>query len=661
MGWFDEQINKRKKTDTESIAESLQNIANAVTGDHMSEALNHNRQLSTDAIAEILKYYKLKPSEVPDSLTDMNEVLEYLLHPQGFMRRNVRLDKGWYKDAAGAMLGTKKDDDSVVALIPLGPGRYRYYDRNKGKYVTVNGHNEDEIKNEAIAFYRPFPNKAMNTSDLIRYMTEQISPIDIFMLILAMTAATCVGMLLPKLNAILFSDVLRSGSIRMLAGMGLVMISISLSLLMFRILQGFASARISTKLNISVEAASMMRILSLPPSFFKRFSAGELAGRVGSLGTLSDKMVSMALSTGLSSIFSLVYITQIFKYAPALVIPSLTITLLTVLVSLLTVMLQIRVLRSQMGISVKESSICHSYITGIQKIRLSGAEKRAFAKWADIYAKCAAFTYNPPMMLRVSGVIIMAITMIGAMVLYYGAIKSGVSVAEYYAFTTAYGMVDGAFLSLSRVATGIAQIKPSLEMAKPILNTVPETGKDKIMVTSLRGGVELNNVSFRYRKDMPLILDNVSLKIRPGQYVAIVGKTGCGKSTLMRILLGFEKPQKGAVYYDGRDLNSLDPQSLRRRIGSVTQDGKLLSGDVYSNIVISAPWLTVNDAWEAAETAGFADDIRNMPMGMNTMLSEGQGGISGGQRQRLMIARAIVGKPKILMFDEATSALDNIT
>ena len=160
---------------------------------------------------------------------------------------------------------------------------------------------------------------------------------------------------------------------------------------------------------------------------------------------------------------------------------------------------------------------------------------------------------------------------------------------------------------------------------------------------------------------MPLVLDNLSFIIEPGQYVAIVGKTGCGKSTLMRILPGFEKPQKGAVYYDGKDLEKLDLKSLRRKIGTVMQDGKLFSGDIYSNIVISAPWLTLDRAWEAAEMAGMAEDIKDMPMGMFTLISEGQGGISGGQKQRLMIARAIAPKPRILMFDEATSALDNIT
>jgi ABC-type bacteriocin/lantibiotic exporter with double-glycine peptidase domain len=181
------------------------------------------------------------------------------------------------------------------------------------------------------------------------------------------------------------------------------------------------------------------------------------------------------------------------------------------------------------------------------------------------------------------------------------------------------------------------------------------------MVTRLTGAIELNNVTFRYREDMPPVLDNLSLKIRPGQYVAIVGKTGCGKSTLMRVLLGFETPQKGAVYYDGRDLDTIDPRSLRRKMGVVTQDGQLFQGDIFANISISAPQLTLEEAWEAAELAGIADDIRDMPMGMLTMISEGQGGVSGGQKQRIMIARAIAPKPKILIFDEATSALDNVT
>jgi ABC-type bacteriocin/lantibiotic exporter with double-glycine peptidase domain len=303
----------------------------------------------------------------------------------------------------------------------------------------------------------------------------------------------------------------------------------------------------------------------------------------------------------------------------------------------------------------------YALINGVTKIKNAGAEKRAFARWSRQYVKAAQYLYRPPMILKLSTAISTAITLLGTIVLYYGAVSSGVSVADYMAFNSAYAMVSGAFMSLAGIALTAANIRPILKMVQPIFNAEPEVELNRHVVTNLRGGVELNNVSFRYSDTMPNVLDNISLKIRPGQYVAIVGKTGCGKSTLMRILLGFEKPQKGSVYYDGKDISSIDLKSLRQKIGVVMQNGSLFQGDIFSNIIISAPWLTLDDAWEAAEMAGMADDIRQMPMGMNTVISEGQGGISGGQKQRLMIARAVAPKPKVLMFDEATSALDNIT
>lgn len=315
----------------------------------------------------------------------------------------------------------------------------------------------------------------------------------------------------------------------------------------------------------------------------------------------------------------------------------------------------------QMALSGRESGMTYALITGIQKIKLAGAEKRAFARWGNLYAQSAKMTYDPPMFLKLNSVISLAISLTGTLVMYYMSVRAGLSVADYYAFNTAYGMVSGAFLSLAGIALSAAQIRPILTMVQPFFDAVPEVSDGKQVIERLSGSIELNNVSFRYNENMPLILDDLSLKIRPGQYVAIVGRTGCGKSTLLRLLLGFEKPQKGAIYYDGKDLERIDLRSLRRRIGVVMQNGKLFQGDIYSNIVISAPWLSQQDAWEAAELTGIAEDIRRMPMGMNTVISEGSGGISGGQRQRLMIARAIAPKPKILMFDEATSALDNIT
>ncbi len=661
MGWFDEQIRMRKQADDTAFSDSFKQIAGAVMGRRLAEGLNNDIRLTEDALGEILRYYHIEPGEVPESITDINEAMEFLMRPHGIMRRTVRLEKGWYRDAAGAMLGTKKDDGSVVALLPSGFSGYRYYDRTIGKFVRIGRKNEGLFDNDAMAFYKPFPLKKMEISGLIKFIIEQISVSDIVILCLAMAAATAVGFIGPWLNSRMLSDVLESKNVMALAGAAIFLICASISGLLFDVVRQLASSRIDTKLSIRVEAAAMMRMLSLPAAFFKDYSAGELSNRLQYMQMLADQLVNMVLSTALSSLFSLAYIAQVFAFAPGLVVPAILITLATLAVTLVTVFVQMNITRKQMLLLSKESGISYSIISGIQKIRLAGAEKRAFGKWAKAYSDQAQLLYNPPLLLKVSRVMITAISLVGTLIMFFEAVKTHVSPAEYFAFNAAYGQVSTAFMALGSIVTSIAQIKPILEMVKPLMETIPEVAEDKEIVTKLSGGIEINNVTFRYNDDMPPVLDDLSLRIRPGQYVAIVGKTGCGKSTLMRILLGFENPQKGAVYYDGKDLKTLDLKSLRRKIGSVMQNGKLFTGDIYSNIVIAAPWLTLDDAWEAAKIAGLDEDIRRMPMGMNTLIAEGAGGVSGGQKQRLLIARAVAPKPKILIFDEATSALDNIT
>ena len=661
MGWFDEQIKQRKRNDDEIFSEAFVGIADAVLGSRQASIYSTDEEKAEDAIGEILKYYHVKPREVPASVKGLNDRLEFLLRPYGIMRRRVNLEKGWHRDAVGAMLTKRKDDGSVVALIPKGLGGYVYFDNAAGKWVKITQKNETLFEEEGICFYKPFPLKKLTIPSLMRYVLDCLSPADLSLVALATLAVSLVGMLSPKLNSLLFGTVVESGQLRLLLGIAVFLVSAGISRLLFNAVKALVVERVNTKINLSVQAAAMMRILSLPADFFKKYSSGDLASRTGYLQSLCSMLVSAVLNTGLTSVFSLLYISQIFVYAPMLVVPALSITLVTLIFTLATTFFQMRLTRQQMELASKESGMSYALITGIQKIKLSGAEKRAFARWAEGFSRRLALTANPPMFLRANAAISTAISLAGTIIMYYFALKSGISVAEYYAFNTAYGMMSGAFLSLAGIASTVAQLKPVLDMAKPLMETVPEVSEGKVVIDRLSGGIELNNVSFRYNESMPMVIDDLSLKIRPGQYVAIVGATGCGKSTLMRLLLGFEKPQKGAVYYDGKDLNSIDLKSLRRRVGVVMQDGKLFQGDIFSNITISAPQLTLKEAWEAAEMAGIAEDIRRMPMGMHTIISEGSGGISGGQRQRLMIARAIAPKPKILMFDEATSALDNLT
>lgn len=661
MGWFDEQIKDRMRADNEVFEDSFIRAAGIVMGSRLSAAMNDQRQAATDAIGEILKAYHIKPREVPDSITDMNETLEYLMRPHGIMRRNVTLEKGWYRDASGPMIGTCKDGGDIVALVPAGMSGYYIVNPKAGSRVKANGKNEDLLDNEAIAFYKPFPPKKIGIGGLLKYIMENITSADVAMVVTATLAVTLVGFITPMLNEILFSDIVDSGSMRALVAMGIFVVCVSLSSLLLTTVKDMLVARLTNRVGVAVEAAAMMRILSLPADFFKGYGAGELANRAQYINLLTKRLLEVVFTTGLTSLFSLAYIAQILAYAPALVAPALFVIIATVVVSIIAAVFQARLSREQMELASKESGMSYALISGIQKIKLSGAEKRAFARWGKAYSDSARLLYDPPTFLKVNSVLTLAITLVGTIAIYYAAAKNGVSVSEYYAFTVAYGMVSGAFTTLAGITLQAAQIGPILEMASPILAVEPEVAEDKQVVERLMGGIELNNVTFAYSEDMPNVLDGLSLKISPGQYVAIVGKTGCGKSTLMRVMLGFEKPQRGGVFYDGKDIQRMDLKSLRRKIGSVMQTGKLFTGDLYSNIVINNPRLTLDEAWEAAEMAGFADDIRSMPMGMFTLVSEGQGGISGGQRQRLLIARAIAPKPRILMFDEATSALDNIT
>lgn len=661
MGWFDEQIKQRKRNDDAVFAEAFVGIADAVLGSKMSAAFESDEHKATNAIDEILKYYKIKPREVPDTVKGLNNRLEYLLRPHGIMRRNVTLEDGWYKDAIGAMLGTRTDDGSVVVFLPKGITGYVYFDAPTGQWIRVNKKTAALFNREALCFYKPFPLQKLTGAALLRYLWETLSPADIFMVLLATLAVSAMGLLGPKLNHILFSTVVESGNMRLLVGITVFMVSVTVSTMLLGSIRTLMINRLNTKIDLSVQAATMMRVLSLPADFFKHYSAGELASRSQYIQTLCSMLVSTTLDIGLTSVFSLIYISQIFTYAPTLVIPALLVVLATVLFSLITSFSQMRQSKKQMELGSQESGMSYALISGMQKIKLSGAEKRAFARWSRLFSKQLEATYNPPIFLRANGAFGTMISLTGTIVMYYMAVRSNISVAEYYAFNTAYGMIAGAFMSITGIAAAVSNFRPVMEMAKPILDTVPEVSEGKQVVERLSGGIELNNISFRYNENMPLVVDNLSVKIRPGQYVAIVGSTGCGKSTLMRLMLGFEKPQKGAVYYDGRDLSAIDLKSLRSKIGVVMQNGKLFQGDIYSNIIISAPQLTIDQAWEAAEMAGIAEDIRKMPMGMHTVISEGSGGVSGGQRQRLMIARAIAPKPRILMFDEATSALDNLT
>ncbi|HAM14638.1 MAG TPA: NHLP family bacteriocin export ABC transporter permease/ATPase subunit [Eggerthellaceae bacterium] len=659
--WMESQIDERSRLDAELTQRAYAELGASVTDPKRSPVITLSDLDQVDgAIKACLKYVRVKPGVAPDDVTQLEERIECLCRPSGAMSRAVRLTGEWYKQAFGALLG-KLDTGEQIALLPRGLHGYYYLQPGTGRRVRVNAFTAQHIKPEAVLFYRPLPARPLTMRDLTGFIFHVFDRTDYLLVFLAALLLALIGLVPAQANQIAFGTVAPSGEASLILPIAALLLGAAVSTALIGASRNLVMARVSTKLDIATEAATFARLLSLPPSFFKNYAAGDLASRVATVTALAQIISTVLLGSGLTSVLSLVYVVQIGAYAPVLAFPSLVIVLLQAGLTICVTFLTVRYEEAAMQANAKLSGTVTALLNGIQKVKLAGAEERAFAKWASGYSVYTRATYNRPALLRALPAIIALLGLLGNIVIYFLAGSSGVSIASYMAFSVAFGQTTGAIMELANMAGQIAQVGPMLELIRPIMEAEPEVADERPSVEMLDGSIEMSGVTFRYGEDLPPVLQNLSFKVHPGEYVAIVGKSGCGKSTIIRLLLGFEKPERGSVMYGIHDVRKVDLCSLRRHIGTVMQDGKLFMGDIGSNITISQPMATLDDAWEAAEIAGLADDIRKMPMGMKTLVSEGAGGMSGGQRQRLMIARAVCGHRRILLFDEATSALDNKT
>jgi len=658
-GLYEDQIRGRVQRDDESAAEAFDGLASVIIG---KKAVSERSARPThSAVEEICRYYRVpfleNEKEEPEG-EEHDQTLERLLRPSGVMRRRVYLDGEWWKNASGAFLG-QTQGGAYTALIPRAHG-YAYMDYETGREVRVERKTAGRIRREAVCFYRPLPNGVLGFSDLFRFMLSSVSAKDAAATTAAAFAITLLGMFTPYMTQALFGVVIPTGRQSLVLTTAALLFGVSLSILFITVFRTLASARIAAKLDVAVESAVIARVINLPVEFFKGYGAGDLTARIMSLNTIVSILCELFFGIILTTIFSFVYLFQISGIASGMALPAFAAILIQLTAVLFEVLVTVRVSRKTLNAKSKVSGIVFALFSGVQKIKLAACEKRAFSKWARAYREQSDAAFNTRLQPMAQG-FRLASPFIGAFIILCSAIAHRIGAAEFIAFMSAYGLMTGALLSFFFGAPILGSVAPVMEMIAPVLKTAPEVSENKQVIRQLNGGIEINNLSFRYSENSPMIIDNLSLKIKRGQYVAIVGKTGCGKSTLLRLLLGFETPLNGAIYYDNVDISKIDLRSLRQKIGVVMQNGKLFQGDIFSNITISAPGMTLKGAWEAAEMAGIAESIRDMPMGMHTVISEGGGGISGGQRQRILIARAIAPKPKILFFDEATSALDNLT
>ena len=659
MAIYLNQINKRRAAERAARAD-----VDEKTNERLG-LIGKKRVLPQDdesALRQLLEALGIVDYELEDNdMLSPEEQLTGILRSRGIMMRDIQLRGEWWKECIGPLLGYSKDG-RLVALTPTKTGLgYQY--RDQDGIVRKVGRREmaESLKPRAITFTKALPLRPLKVKDLVRFIWSSFSGPNTLLLVICALVVVLLGMFTPMANKLIFDTVIPTGDASGLLPITGLLIGATVSTLLLTLTRNLYIIRIRNIAEMHVQNAVMARTFLLSPTFFSKTSSGELSEKLNNVSTVASLVNETLVGVILSAVLSVIYLIQVRIYGGKLFWPAVVVIVAQSIVLLLSYRRSVTVRNNYTERAAKLSGLEYNLFAGIQKLKLTGSENRAFARWLDHYSDTARFLYNPAFKSRLYPALTAFLGIGGTMFIFWSTLSNGVSTSDYIAFSSAFGMITASLVQLNGILPTLAQIKPLLESVAPILDAVPEMEEKAPQVEDLFGGIEVSGVSFRYEEDGPMILDDLSLKIEPGEYVGIVGKSGCGKSTLMRLLLGFEQPLTGGIYYDNYDLAKVDKTSLRRKIGCCLQSGSLFTGDIFHNVTITAPWATREEAWEALRMASLEDDVRKMPMGLFTLVSEGGGGLSGGQKQRILIARALISKPDILFFDEATSALDNIS
>lgn len=593
-----------------------------------------------------------------DALQPYQDPLTEIARASRLRVRRVLLREDWHRHDNGPLLAYRGADHHPVALVPLRAGRYELHDPVTGEQVPVDDRSAGELNGAAYVFYRPFPDRPLSAWDLVRF-SQRGARQDLLSLLVVGIMGGLLGLLTPVITGVIFGRLVPSGERDQLLLMGAVLVVSALATALFQMVRGIALLRIEGRSDSALQAALWDRLLSLPADFFRRYSSGDLTHRAMGISYIKQILSSTVTLAVFTGVFSWFNVLLLFYYDARLALVTVGLVLVSMAV---TAALGWRVLRFQRHVEQRQGEIAGligQLVGGIAKLRVAGAEGRAFALWAGAFSEQKRLAYRARSAHNYFVVWVGVFPIVAAMLVFAAVYEwSGLSTGAFLAFNAAFTQFLSAGLQLSAAGIEALAVVPIYERLRPILQALPEVDEQKTPPGELSGRIEVSHVSFRYEPDGPLVLEDVSLTVESGAFVALVGPSGSGKSTLLRLLLGFEQPDSGAIYFDGHALAETDLRAVRRQMGVVLQHSQVMTGTIQDNI-LGASNLTVEDAWEAAQQAGIAEDIRAMPMGMQTYISEGGSTFSGGQRQRLLIARALVTRPRIIFFDEATSALDD--
>ncbi len=581
------------------------------------------------------------------------------------MRRvALRRQQRWWLGDSGAMLAIRRDDGAPVALLPGSMGRYRMVEPESGRVRQVNANRADSLEQEAYFFYCPLPDDGPVKARQLSGLALHRAGADMARLVAAGMLAGIAMLVPPVLLGAFVGQALPSGSLQTLVALTLGAVLIALLLGVLQMMQGTALMRLEGRMAARAGAALWLRMLDLPSGFFRRFTAGDLATRAMALYELRDKVSGVVVAAMLSVLFLLPTFALLFLYIAALGWLCLALGLTSLSITLALGLMQTPYHRRRLAVTRQLTGTLLQLIGGVAKLRTAGAEGMAFIMWARGYRELKQTemklgTYQEHLMAFTAAVPLFASAALFALALTVGG--DDLAVGSFLVVYAAFMVFNGAVVQLGGAFSAVAAILPAVQQVQPILTERPRNLASDLPAPELKGEVLLDHVSFRYSDDGPLVLNDVTIHALPGEFIALVGESGAGKSTIFRLALGLERPQLGAVYFDGHDLNRLNWSSVRNKIGTVPQDAHLRPQTVLDNIIGIDGELSEDEAWRAARLARVDADIAAMPMRMYTVSSESAAAFSGGQVQRFMLAAALARSPKVLLLDEATNWLDNRT
>lgn len=612
---------------------------------------------------------EIRPPARSEDPTRVKDPLEAIARSSRIRTRRIILRGAWWQFDSGAILAYTAQDERPVALLPVAGNHYEIFDPEQKQRIPVNAKTAQMISPVAYVFYRPFPQKVLKSLQILKFVTKGILRDAATILILGAIIAI-LGMVIPQATGILIDNAIPNADRGLIFQIGLGLLAINFGSTLLDLVQNVATFRAQALAEVQTQAATWDRLLKLPPPFFRKYALGDLQSRVSGINQLNQILTGTVMQSLFDSLFSLLNLGLLLYYNAQLALVAIAVAVVNIAVTLFSFFVSRRKMIPLQEISGEISGLTVQLIGGVTKLRVSGAEERAFAYWSKKFGQQLKLmlstetledvvTLFNTMLPTISSIAIYAIA-VSLIVKAQSEGKTGFSTGTFLAFNSAFGTFVSGVTGLSGTIIKLMEVNVIWDRVKPILEAKPEVDENQTDPGRLRGGVKLDRVSFRYREDGPLTLDKVTIEAKAGEFIALVGPSGSGKSTTIRLLLGFEQPEEGTLFYDGQDLSGLDIWAVRRQLGVVLQNGRINSASIFENISIGA-LVTMDECWEAARRAGFAQDIEEMPMGMHTVISEAGTNLSGGQRQRLLISRALVLKPKILIFDEATSALDNRT